>query len=153
MRFISHRGNLIQIIPELENRPSQIQKVIELGYDCEVDLWLSEGKLYLGHDTPQYLIEIDFLQLYVRNLWVHCKNIDALLWCKDSTINGLNYFWHQEDKVALTSLGYIWAYPGFQPIRNSIAVMPEINDEHELLSCLGICSDRIEFYRKKYGKI
>ena len=153
MRFISHRGNLSLINPDLENRPSQIQKVIDLGYDCEVDLWLSEGKLYLGHDKPQYLIESDFLQLNVRNLWVHCKNIDALLWCKDSAINNLNYFWHQEDKVALTSLGYIWAYPGFQPIRNSIAVMPEINEEDELLSCLGICSDRIELYKKEYGKI
>jgi hypothetical protein len=153
MRFISHRGNLNQTNRDLENRPSQIIKVIEMDYDCEIDLWCTDHQLFLGHDEPQYLIELDFLQLFVKNLWVHCKNIEALLWCKDSTIKGLNYFWHQEDKVTLTSLGFIWAYPGFQPIRNSIAVMPEINEEHDILSCVGICSDRIELYRKEYGKV
>jgi hypothetical protein len=153
MRFISHRGNLSQKNSALENRPSQIQKVIQLGYDCEVDLWLLEERLYLGHDGPEYQIESEFLRSYVKNLWVHCKNIEALLWCKHSTINSLNYFWHQEDTVTLTSLGYIWAYPGFQPITNSIAVMPELNQEMELERCFGICSDKIEFYRSIYGKI
>ena len=153
MRFISHRGNISQINRDLENRPSQIIQAIELGYDCEIDLWLSEGRLYLGHDSPQYHIESDFLLQYVRSLWVHCKNIEAILWCKECNSERINYFWHQQDKVTLTSLGFIWAFPGFQPIRNSIAVMPEINQECELKSCLGICSDQIEFYRKEYGKI
>lgn len=153
MRFISHRGNLNQINRDLENRPSQIVKVIEMGYDCEIDLWFADQQLFFGHDEPQYLIQEDFLHEYSNNLWIHCKNIDALLWCSESSINRLNYFWHQEDAVTLTSLGFIWAYPGFQPIRNSIAVMPEINEEHELMSCVGICSNRILFYKNEYGKV
>lgn len=153
MIFISHRGNLLNADQELENKPSQIIKVMEMGYDCEIDLWYLDDQLFLGHDDPQYPIKSKFFRIYVNCLWIHCKNIEALLWCKNSSIQGLNYFWHEEDMVTLTSLGYIWAYPGFQPIKNSIAVMPEINEEKELKGCHGICSDNIEFYKSIYGKI
>lgn len=153
MRFISHRGNLNRVNRDTENRPSQIRKVIEMGYDCEIDLWCIDNKLFLGHDEPQFLIQEEFIQEYVNNLWNHCKNIEALLWCQNSSIKRLNFFWHQEDVVTLTSLGYIWAYPGFQPINNSIAVMPEIYKENQLEACFGICSDQIEIYKQKYGKI
>lgn len=153
MRFISHRGNINTIDKNVENKPSQIIQVIEMDYDCEIDLWCIDQKLFLGHDEPQYLIQEDFIRRYFKNLWIHCKNIDALLWCKDYSIQGLNFFWHQEDVVTLTSLGFIWAYPGFQPIKNSIAVMPEINKENDLVTCFGICSDQIEFYKKNYGKV
>ena len=47
----------------------------------------------------------------------------------------------------LTSNRDIWAFPGKQPIRNSIAVLPELyNDTIE--KCKGICSDNIENYKK-----
>ena len=153
MKFISHRGNLIGPDRKVENTPSQIQKVIEMDYDCEIDLWYIGESLLLGHDEPQYLIEKEFLEKYSDKIWVHCKNIGAILWCKESEIRDLNFFWHQEDDVTLTSLGFIWAYPGLQPITNSIAVMPEINNEKELKNCFGICSDQIAFYKKEYGKI
>lgn len=153
MRYISHRGNLYAPDSKVENTLSQIKRVIEMEYDCEIDLWRFGGNLFLGHDEPQYSVEIDFLEKYKEHLWIHCKNIEALLWCKDTQIHHLNFFWHQEDDVTLTSLGYIWAYPGLQPIKNSIAVMPEINNESELKSCFGICSDRIALYKNEYGKI
>ena len=153
MRFISHRGNLNRVNGDLENRPSQIIKVIEMNYDCEIDLWCIDEQLFLGHDEPQFLIQKEFIQQYSNDLWIHCKNLEALLWCYDSALQRLNYFWHQQDVVTITSLGFIWAYPGFQPIRNSIAVMPEINKESELQTCFGICSDQIEFYKNEYGKI
>ena len=59
----------------------------------------------------------------------------------------LNYFWHQEDTLTLTSKRYIWAYPGKQPIENSISVMPEIKND-DISLCVGICSDYILKYRK-----
>ena len=58
----------------------------------------------------------------------------------------LNYFFHQEDDITLTSKGYIWAYPGKQPIKNSIAVMPELNKD-DLTKATGICSDYIKDYK------
>lgn len=153
MKFISHRGNLNGARPDLENKPSQIEEVISLGYDCEIDIWYIDGSVFLGHDEAQYLIDSTFLLINAPRLWVHCKNIEALLWCQNSQIKNLNYFWHQEDKVTLTSLKFIWAYPGFQPIDESVAVMPEINNETQLTTCIGICSDIIDIYRKNYGKI
>jgi hypothetical protein len=55
-------------------------------------------------------------------------------------------FWHQKDDVTLTSQGYIWAYPGKQPLKNSIAVLPERNND-DTSQCSGICSDVIEKYK------
>jgi hypothetical protein len=48
--------------------------------------------------------------------------------------------------VALTSKNYVWAYPGKQPIKGSIAVMPERSDD-DISVCKGICSDVIKKYK------
>ena len=58
----------------------------------------------------------------------------------------LNYFWHENDTMTLTSHGYIWVYPGKQPVKNSISVMPELNNDF-VSGCAGICSDIIENYK------
>jgi hypothetical protein len=57
-----------------------------------------------------------------------------------------NFFWHQQDKVTLTSKQYIWAYPGQQPIAQSIAVLPELFNDN-ISECIGVCSDIIGSYR------
>jgi hypothetical protein len=95
----------------------------------------------LGHDEPLY--ETDYKFLMNENLWVHAKNLDALIELKKYAIH---YFWHEEDTVALTSKNYIWAYPGKQPIKGSIAVMPERSDD-DISVCKGICSDVIKKYK------
>jgi len=141
MILISHRGNINGRIPERENHPDYIQEALDLGYDVEIDVWCIEDKLYLGHDEPQYNINKSFL----RNdrLWVHCKNPEALNKLK---LEKINIFYHETDTVALTSFGYIWAYPGKQPIKNSIAVMPELYLDN-ISQCIGICSDNIQNYK------
>lgn len=154
MKFISHRGNISGKNTDEENRPSAILNAISLGYDCEIDLWLENNKLYLGHDYPEYLIREDFLKEFKDFLWIHCKNLEAFLWCARLTHKKcFNYFWHETDKITLTSFAIIWAYPGNQPIINSVAVMPELNNETELFACYGICSDNIQNYKEKYEKI
>jgi len=144
MILISHRGNIDGKIPELENKPSYIEDAIKLGFDVEIDIWMIEGILLLGHDEPQYGIPQDWLNKRYERLWIHCKNIEAIEWF--NMIGGFNYFWHQEDTVALTSMNVIWAYPGKQPIKGSIAVMPESNND-SLDDCIGICSDYINDYK------
>ena len=146
MKLISHRGNLKGPNEVRENSPYYIIEAIAEGYDVEVDLWWVDGKVYLGHDEPQYEVSNKWLGERIDKLWIHCKNIDAIIFFKESQYK-FNYFWHEEDTVTLTSQNYIWAYPGNQPIKNSIAVMPEINKE-ETNICLGICSDYIENYNK-----
>ena len=142
MILISHRGNTNGPNPEKENHPDYITKALSEGYDVEVDVWYVNGEFYLGHDKPQYKTNKIFLSN--NHLWVHCKNIEALNQFRfDSSIN---YFWHENDTVALTSQKYIWAYPGKQPIKNSIAVMPELYLD-DVNQCTGICSDYIQNYK------
>lgn len=144
MILISHRGNIDGRVPEKENHPDYIDQAIALGYDVEVDLWNIKGMLLLGHDQPQYEVSQHWLEERNNKLWIHCKNIEAVEYF--NMIEEFNYFWHQEDTVTLTSFTYIWAYPGKQPIKNSIAVMPEIYNE-EVLHCKGVCSDYIKTYK------
>jgi hypothetical protein len=145
MILISHRGNVNGKIPKKENNPEYIDKAISLGYDVEIDIWSIEGVLLLGHDEPQYGISQLWLNQRSQSLWIHCKTIEAMEWF--NAIGGFNYFWHEEDTVTLTSKGFIWAYPGKQPIQQSIAVMPEIHNDN-ITQCIGICSDYIENYKK-----
>jgi hypothetical protein len=143
MLLISHRGNLDGPNPGMENSIFYIQEAISLGYDVEVDLWLVNNIFFLGHDLPQYEISLDWITKRKSSLWVHCKNLKAIEYL-NGIDNQINYFWHQTDDVTLTSLGFIWAYPGKQPISGSIAVLPELNNYADIDHCHGVCSDYIE---------
>ena len=46
MILVSHRGNLSGPDPDKENNPTQINKTLDLGYDCEVDLWIKDDVWY-----------------------------------------------------------------------------------------------------------
>jgi hypothetical protein len=144
MILISHRGNIDGPNKKKENSPSYIGDAINAGYEVEIDVWMVEGVLLLGHDEPQYGVTQQWFNSRFDKLWIHCKNIEAMEWF--NMIDGFNYFWHEEDTVTLTSRGAIWAYPGKQPIRGSIAVMPEIHNDN-LDNCIGICSDYISIYK------
>ena len=111
-----------------------------MGYNVEIDVWFEKNSFYLGHDKPQYKIEFKFLKN--KKLWIHCKNKEAL---EQLSYSDLHYFWHEKDTVTLTSYKYVWAYPGKQPIKNSIAVMPELYNDNKT-ECIGICSDYISNY-------
>lgn len=145
MILISHRGNTHGRSERFENSPEYIDKAIESGYDVEIDVRVIDGVLFLGHDEPQHVISQNWLNKRREKLWIHCKNVAAVEWF--SEIDEFNWFWHENDMVTLTSKKYAWAYPGKQPIRNSIAVMPEIYDDN-IDYCLGICSDNIHSYKK-----
>lgn len=143
MILISHRGNINGVKRENENHPVYINAAIESGYDVEIDVWYLNEKYYLGHDEPQYEIPYHWMSNHGSKLWIHCKNTECVIKLENSD---LNYFWHENDTVTLTSKRYVWAYPGKQPIKNSIAVMPELNDD-DVSQCLGICSDVISNYK------
>jgi len=147
MILISHRGNLNGRIPLRENEPDYIWLAIQAGYNVEIDVWFVDGKFKLGHDGPLYDFPFELFENHYNKLWIHCKNIEAIVALNEfPNQHLLNYFWHQEDDITLTSKGYIWAYPGKQPIKNSIAVMPELNKD-DLTKAIGICSDYIEDYK------
>jgi len=62
MILISHRGNINGKNPTRENSPDYIMETISMGYDVEIDIWLIDNDLFLGHDNPQYKIDIDWLK-------------------------------------------------------------------------------------------
>lgn len=142
MVLISHRGNINGAKPQKENRIDYIENAIQSGFDVEIDLWFVLEGLFLGHDIPQYPVELDWLQKYKDKLWIHCKNLHALNILKNKN---LNYFWHEHDSVTITSKGYIWAYPGVR-CSNSIAVHPEKFNGNIPSDLLGVCSDNIINY-------
>jgi hypothetical protein len=143
MILISHRGNLNGKIEEKENHPSYIDEALNQGFEVEIDMWEINGRTYLGHDEPQYEVDDKWLSERMDNLWVHCKNVELLNWIRSTS---LHWFWHEEDTLTLTSKGYLWVYPGKQPIKGSIAVMPEMYND-DLNACVGICSDYIINYK------
>tara|TARA_R100000152_G_C6782005_1_gene217960 strand:+ start:8883 stop:9326 length:444 start_codon:yes stop_codon:yes gene_type:complete len=147
MILIAHRGNISGKQEARENTVSYINEALTKGFDVEIDLWSHGGFLYLGHDKPTEIID----PVYLNNpsLWCHAKNLDALVQLRYlNTTRGYNihYFWHQKDDATLTSKNYIWAFPGKQPIKDSIAVMPEVGGD-VLTGCQGICSDFIQKYK------
>jgi len=143
MKYIAHRGLFNGPDKDLENRPEQIKAALKAGYDCEIDLWVINAELWLGHDAPTYPIHEDFLKPY--GLWIHAKNLGAFRWLTETD---LNYFWHEEDKFTLTSHRFIWTYPGNDLTQRSIMVMPEYVDKTlsntKGVQCFGICSDYVE---------
>ena len=144
MILISHRGNINGANPDAENKPDYIDAAIKLGYNVEIDVWMTSNEIFLGHDRPQYKIDAEWLNVRSDKLWVHCKNVIALELLNQLKSN-INYFWHQKDTATLTSKRYVWAFPGKQPIKNSIAVMPEIHNE-DINQCIGVCSNYINRY-------
>ncbi len=153
---IAHRGNLYGAERSRENSPSYIREAIELGFDVEVDLWYENQNFFLGHDQTQYPIGVEFLFQNSRNLWIHCKNYEALvvMGVIDGGTEMFNYFSHDQDPFTLTSRGFIWAYPTVVPYPETIWVCPEMvtKDRYvqdELRSGnlpLGLCSDYIATY-------
>ena len=147
MILISHRGNIDGRLESCENEPNYIDLAISKGYDVEVDVWFKDNILWLGHDKPDYGIDFNWFFDRIDNLWIHCKNIDAVIYFKESGYQ-FNYFWHQEDDITFTSKGHIWTYPGKNLTKYSIAVMPEIKQFDNISISYGICSDYIQKYKK-----
>ena len=146
MIFISHRGNLSGPDPMLENSINYINEALK-KFDVEIDLWFKKDKFYLGHDEPQYEVNINFLKN--KKLWIHAKNLDGFY---ELSKYDLNFFWHEKDKIVLTSKGFFWNYPGTELSKKSICVLPEINKIEEF-NCYGICSDYILDYYDRYNNI
>lgn len=138
-KIISHRGNLTGPNSVHENSLEAIDHCIyKLKISVEVDLRWMNGKLYLGHDLPEILIDPIWLRIRHDNLYIHAKNPEALEFCLKEH---LHYFTHENDPYTITSRGYIWAYPGKEPVgHKTIGVMPEGHWD-VLPNFYGICTD------------
>lgn len=143
MYLISHRGNINGPSRDKENSPDYIEAALNAGFNVEVDVWGSSGGIFLGHDAPKYRVSSAFLEDH--RIWCHAKNLTALVVMLH--LDGINCFWHENDKYTLTKSGHIWTFPREQLSPLSIAVYPELYpDETDFSMCAGICSNHISDY-------
>lgn len=146
MKIISHRGNLNGSDPDTENSPNQTIKALSLNFEVEVDVWYINKEWYLGHDKPQYKIDISFLEN--KKLWCHAKNKDALFELNKTNIH---HFWHQNDYYTLTSKGVIWTFPNKKVPKNGVALL--FNNIEQIPDCKAICVDNPMYYRNILKKL
>jgi hypothetical protein len=140
--IISHRGNLNGPLSDLENRPEQIDIAIQSHFDVEIDLWAVDGNFFLGHDYPQYSINIDWLNVRSERIWAHCKNFQSFSYLVAKK-NNLNFFFHQNDDYTLTSKNNIWVFPNKPYDENSIIVSTSEDDFHHYAvnKPYGVCTN------------
>ena len=125
MFIISHRGNTCGPNPEFENHPVYVDKTL-LKYEVEVDVHYHNGEFWLGHDSPQYKINLEWLMNRKRKLWIHCKNISAAQILSSHSDKKFNFFGHSDDKYVVSSNGYILSIGCFVNNDKTIIVMPEV---------------------------
>jgi len=147
MRIISHRGCQEGPNKEIENNPKQISKMINEGFDVEIDVFCDDKTgFYLGHDSPTHRVDIDFLK--TPGLWCHAKDPHSL---SNMLQNNIHCFWHQQDDFTITSKNYIWAYPGIETSgKNTVMLYPEKYPDIDCFKYYAICTDYpYEFLKKR----
>jgi hypothetical protein len=145
MILISHRGNINGEKLLLENTPTYIDNALKRGYEVEIDVWYIDG-FYLGHDGPQYKIELDWLLERQDKLWIHCKNFNALT---QSIKTNLKLFYHEKEDYTIISNKCIWAH-NLNNIDDK-CIIPLLSKEDVInwkpKKVLGVCSDYIELLK------
>ncbi len=151
MKIISHRGNINGPQPERENQPSYIDEAIALGFDVEIDvrhigplpgaLPGIGGAFYLGHDTPDPPVSLNWLLERRRNLWVHCKNLEAAYWLGDTD---LRCFCSISDPFCFITQGYLWAND-LTHLRDNCIIplltLHKLNNFGDYDKVFGVCTD------------
>ena len=132
MKLISHRGNIDGAVPQQENIPNKIIEVSK-NFRVEVDVWMIDGQLYLGHDKKNEAVNINFLKKF--NCLVHCKNIEGFeFMSKEKKVES---FYQSDELIIITSFGnYLYhssAALNKNSIENSIHVFLEKNGDIQFL--------------------
>lgn len=144
MKIISHRGNLSGIDLNRENKKWAINECLLLNFDVEIDVHYEKNEIFLGHDSPEEKIDIEYLIKNKNKLWLHLKNIDSVCFFLKNKIK-FNWFWHQKDDLTLTSFGIPWCYPD-KYIECGVTVVKNI--KKEIPKVYGICTDYPLEWRK-----
>jgi hypothetical protein len=152
MKIISHRGNINGPVLENENRPSYIDSAIKLGYDVEVDLRFIDDEFWLGHDNPQYKIEIGWMELRKEYIWYHCKDIESALELTKID-KKFKFFCHKNDDYIITSTGKLWVHNLNGKI-NEECIIPLLSlsdiDSYTNTIPYAICTDNIYKIKSKF---
>jgi len=142
-KLIAHRGNVNGISKILENTKGYIDSAIRSGYDVEVDVRTGDdGEFYMGHDEPQYEVELGWLCDRSESLWIHCKDFKTL----SSLIKwDLKVFYHEKEDYTVISNGLIWAHNLNEVDHNCVIPLLSKEDIRNIpdSEVWGICSDYV----------
>jgi hypothetical protein len=138
---IAHRGNTQGPRPELENTVDYIHTALNGGYWVETDVQCSAQGLVLGHDCAQEPAPETLLMH--PHVICHAKDLHSLLALLDM---GAHCFWHEQDRVTITSRGLIWCYPGHHPQHASAVWLDLLYQPvpENIQGIFGICSDKFD---------
>ncbi len=75
MKLVAKRGIFEGPGSGEENTFEQVKLALSKGFDVEVDVWLVDGKFFLGHDGPK--VEVDKTFFNDTRIWSHCKTKDT----------------------------------------------------------------------------
>jgi len=143
MLLIAHRGNLRGPIPDLENRPEQLERALGMGVWVEADLWREGDSWLLGHE-PTYPVTL--AQLDRKGVILHLKSPHA------PPVENADYFCLGNDRFSITWAGMFWVNYGMPPLEHyGLMCAPELVGAHEplydfVMRCYdagvaGICTD------------
>jgi hypothetical protein len=152
IKFISHRGNVKGVDPVRENTKKYIDEAIKLGYDVEIDIRTKDDVLYLGHDTPDERVTLQWLKDRVEFLWIHLKDYKSLMtFC--NLDNDFRYFCHQGDDFTLVSNGLVWCHKTNNKMNNK-CIIPLLSlkevEEYNQNEFYGVCSDFVQQCKEKF---
>lgn len=140
---ISHRSNINGRDLNRENNPKYIKELLSQNIPCEIDLRTRDNKLYLGHDTIQYKIDLNFLVENRKNLFIHAKDIKTLYFLTE-TCYDLHYFSHMHfDDFVLTSKKLIWT-ANKKFISNKSILVDLSNHPNYNIKTFGLCCDYLK---------
>jgi hypothetical protein len=148
MKLIAHRGNTNGIFEHYENEPTYIDLAIDRGFDVEVDVWLKDKILWLGHDKPDYGINPSWFKDRKDNLWIHAKNFEALNYFID--LDWARVFYHELEKhTIIGNSGLIWSHDLTEASTKSIIPLLNLEDVNnwEEKEVYGVCSDYVEILK------
>jgi hypothetical protein len=141
---IAHRGLLDGPNTSLENCPDTIETNVKNKRVSECDVWFENGRYYLGHDKPVYIIEWEWIIEKKDYLLIHAKNCFTFNEMKrrnDTEAIGLDIFYHTDEEIILTTMGKCIVYPGVNVLDDCMSMMPEMALHIDRSRAGYICSD------------
>ena len=151
MKIISHRGNISGPDLKNENLPSYIDKALQQGLDVEIDLRKIKDKFFLGHDSPDYLVSLSWLEERKKNLWIHTKNFNAFEALLELN-NNFIFFYYTSDPLILVSNGKIWCHQHEKIVNPKNCVVPFLDKSSALgnkeFNWYGVCTDYPLIFKK-----
>lgn len=148
-QHICHRGNVFLQNTDNENKPDVLDMCDSNGFYVECDVWLvNENELWLGHDNPEYKVDLEWLSRSHRRL-IHAKDGATFAYLINESAKAgldLNVFYHTVEDYALSTKGWIIVHPNRPLVEGSICMMPEMTNPYysidERKKLFFLCSDR-----------